>query len=115
MSKCTDLYFPAPRRILCTIRDISELPQLNPGDQIKVDMELTREEMVEWENRKTAIYEKCKDMGAAVYGTKLIVPETKPKNNQLKSAKKTNAEYFAAFCSTEKVPTAIKKAGSNLL
>jgi DNA repair exonuclease SbcCD nuclease subunit len=114
--KSVDLYFPAPRKIHCTVRDLSELPRLNPGDQIKIDMELTREESVEWENNKAAIHEFYKKEGVGVYGTRCVLPQTRVNRNQPTKAKiKSNADYFQAFCSAEKVPPLIKKAGLNFL
>ena len=115
--KVKNLYFPAPKKVHCTVRDVSELPILNSGDQIKVDMELTREEMVEWENHKSAIHKFYQDAGVGVYGTKLVPPQItlKDRSQATKSTTKSNAHYFSAFCSAEKVPSMIKKVGSNLL
>lgn len=112
-----DLYFPAPKKLHVTVRDVNELPNLTDGDQIKVDMELTREEAVEWENHKAAIYEKCHSMGADVYGATMLLPAGRAidRSSATKVAAKSNTDYFAAFCGTEKVPSAIKTVGSNFL
>lgn len=115
--KEVDLYFPAPKKLSIRIRDLSEMPPLEKGDQIKVVFELPRSEKVEWIRHKQAVLDYCKEKGIENFGTEVEVPQARKRvrlDNQ-PSRGKSNQDYFKAFCAAEKVPLQIKDAGQNLL
>ena len=113
----TDLHYPAPRKLTLTIRDVSELKDLDKSDQVKVTLELPRSEAVEWANHKKSIIDYCKAKGVEVYGTELKVEQLRkrPRLDENTSSGKGNSEYFEAFCRAEKIPIQIKKSGIMLL
>jgi hypothetical protein len=117
----TDLSFPAPSKLSLTIRDISEMPELKKGDQVKVTLELARSEAVEWKAHKQAVLDHCKNAGVEVYGIDIKLPAPRKRikldGNEPASdwGKKSNEDYFQAFCGIEKVPVQIKLAGAKLI
>lgn len=70
-----DLHFPAPKKLSLRIRSLDEMPKLNKGDQVKVTLELTRSEAVEWVNHKKSILDHCKQHGIEVYGIETEISE----------------------------------------
>ncbi len=111
-----DLHFPAPKKLSLKIRDLSEFPKLSKGDQVKVTLELTRSEAVEWANHKKSILDHCKQYGIEVYGTEVEIAEgVKQKREVEVSNTKSNLDYFQAFCITEQVPANIKTIGNKIL
>jgi DNA repair exonuclease SbcCD nuclease subunit len=115
--KETNLYFPAPKKLSLTIRDISELPPMKEGDQLKFTLELDRSEVVEWVNHKKNIIKWCKDRGIEIYGSELKVAQRRrrPKLTEEVGIIKSKSDYFAAFCLSEQVPLNIRKAGGEIL
>jgi Calcineurin-like phosphoesterase len=114
--KETNLYFPAPKKLSLNIRDVSEIPKLTKGDQVKVTLELTRSEAVEWSNHKKAIIDHCKHHNIEIFGMECKIAEgVKNKREAADVSSKSNLEYFEAFCRAEKVPTQIKDSGIKLL
>ncbi len=111
-----DLYFDAPKKLSLTIRDLSEMPELKKGDQVKVTLELPRSEAVEWANHKKSILDYCKDKGVEVYGTELRVAQAR-KRQRLDDTptNRSNLNYFKTFCLSEGVPIQIQKIGLELM
>src|SRR6266853_3612223 len=114
--KETNLYFDAPKKLSLTIRDLSEMPELKKGDQVKVTLELPRSEAVEWANHKKSIIDYCKSKGVEVYGTELKVAQTR-KRQRLDDTpiNRSNLDYFKAFCAAEQVPSNVKSVGLQLV
>jgi hypothetical protein len=111
-----DLYFPAPKKLSLTIRDLSEMPKLAKGDQVKVTMELARSEVVEWANHKKAILDHCKQHEVEIYGVDLKVEQARKRPRlEEPSTNKSNSDYFQAFCAAEKVPEQIKLVGLKII
>lgn len=116
--KETNLYFPAPKKVSLTIRDLSEMPDLNKGDQVKITLELPRSEAVEWANHKQSILNYCKDRSIEVYGTELRLPEPRKRatlNDSKSRTKKSNLDYFLTFCANEKTPQQMKVTGLRII
>lgn len=111
-----DLHFPAPRKLSLNIRDISELPHLNKGDQVKITMELDRSETVDWANHKKNIIECLKDRDVEIYGIELktIQHRRRPRLESIPS-NKSRLDYFASFCTSERIPHNIKSVGRDIL
>lgn len=113
-----NLYFPAPHKWSLTVRDEDDLinnEDLRPGDQVKLTVELAREEAVEWAAHKALILEACKEMELAVYGVELKIKTTKPRERIKAVGVKGQAEIFNSFCAQEAVASNIKKVGLELL
>lgn len=116
-----NLYFPSPRKWSLTIRDHEELlkhKDLRKGDQIKVVLELAREEVVNWATEKQSVLDACKELGFEVYGVDLKVL-TNTRRQRLRidenTQAKTNEDVLGAFCQAENVASEIKKRGMELL
>lgn len=114
--KETNLYFECPRKLVLNIRDAEEIEtnkMLRPKDQVKVVLELTKEEVVEWAMYKESILNACHNHQLEVFGVELKVnPGVK---RGVKSKGRSNEEYFREFCLTEKVPSQVKEVGNKLL
>jgi DNA repair exonuclease SbcCD nuclease subunit len=114
-----DLHFPAPKKLSLQIRDAEEIVRnkiiLTNGDQVKITIELTREEVVEWAKHKQQVLQACKDHGLEVYGVELKVASSVKRERIKPKAGKTNAEHFQSFCVAEAVPSQMKAAGVKLL
>lgn len=117
--KETNLYFECPRKLVLNIRDAEEIEtnkMLRPKDQVKVVLELTKEEVVEWAMHKEAILNACHNRQLEVFGVELKVNSgIKRERVRAKSKGRSNEEYFREFCLTEKVPSQVKEAGNKLL
>jgi predicted phosphodiesterase len=115
-----NLYFPAPHKWVLQIHDADEIldnEDLREGDQVKVMIELAREEVVEWAAHKRRALEACAEMGVDVYGVDLkVAPSKRKERTKLEpGTSRTREEVFTDFCKAEKVANNIKKAGSKLL
>lgn len=113
----TDLHFPAPKKITLTIRDPEDLLQneyLTKGDQVKIKVELSREEIVEWSKIKEQVLRICAKLKIEVYGVELLLP-TQAKQAKLATVTKTSRGYFNAFCNSENTPKQMRQVGLNML
>lgn len=111
-----NLYFEAPRKFHLRIRDISELSDLKEGDQIKIELELTPAELVEWANHKKALLDYCQQKGVEVYDTRLKKLERRKRERLDDNRRgKSKLEYFIDFCNVEKLPEQIRKAGISFI
>lgn len=115
--KKTNLYFPAPRKWSLTIRDVANLinnKDLYEGDQVKLTIEVSREEAVDWKSIREDVLTVCKDMQLDVYGVELKINTTK-RRNRIKLNENNKEEIFQLFCKEENVATAIKEVGRKIL
>ncbi len=114
-----DLYFPAPRKWSLTVRDHEEIlnhKDLKKGDQIKITIELAREEVVEWAKIKDQILKACQSRSVEVYGVDMKTSSSSHERiKQEGPTGKTTEEYFKSFCVAENVPSQIKQAGLKIL
>jgi hypothetical protein len=114
----TNLYFPAPKKAVLRIRDADEIPTygLVEKDQVKIIMELAREEVVEWASHKQRIIDTCSKLGLDVYGVELKVASNKRQRIKVDAPTgKTNHEHFKTFCAAESVPAQMKAVGAKLI
>lgn len=116
----TDLHFDAPRKWSLTVTspdDIERNESLRKGDQVKLTIQLTREEVVEWAAIRRACLIVCKERDLDVYGAKLEGLHGKRKRAVLKD--ESNApqpkDVLKAYCEAEGVGVDIKNAGMELL
>lgn len=111
-------WFDAPRKWSLTIRDAEDIDSnanLYEGDQVKLTVEVPREEVVEWKQTKKAILAAAKRKGLEVHGIALEAKGLKQiKGGVGKKLAQTN-DIFDAFCSHENIGAVIKRKGRDLL
>jgi hypothetical protein len=110
-----DLYFDTVRKWSITVRDADEIisnEALLPGDQIKVTVELAREEAVEWQAHKKRVIEVLKRRELEVFG---IDSGTPRKQIVPSSAARNPHDVLKAFCLAESVPSQLKRTGETIL
>lgn len=113
-----NLYFPAPHKWALTVRGEDEIlnnEDLRRGDQVRLTVELAREEAVEWSAHKQRVLAACKEVGLEVYGCELKVNSSKRRDRTTLKAAKSPEEVLAAFCQAENVATGVKKVGMELI
>jgi DNA repair exonuclease SbcCD nuclease subunit len=114
-----NIYFPCPMRYSLRIREVSELEnfELQPGDQVKITLELLREEFVEWPNRKQSVLDFCVANGLEVFGVELLAKQGKVRKRlepQVRQVR-NNAELLGDFCATENLAKQIRVTGEQIL
>jgi len=110
-----NIYLDAPYKWSLTISECGDIlldDRLHQGDQVKLTVELPREEAVEWKRIKSEILAACKEKQLEVCGCKLEVKASKLKK-QIVS--KQNDSPFDNFCKIEGVPSAIQKVGVSIM
>jgi Calcineurin-like phosphoesterase len=115
--KVTDLYFECPRKWALTIRSADELvaiTELMAGDQVKLTLELAREEAPDWQKYKADVLKIAKELELEVFGVAVKVNSATPKADT-GPRHKTPIQVVESFCNKEKVPSEVRKAGLRLL
>lgn len=115
--KLTDLHYPSPRKLSLVIGDADELSQTDakPGDQVKVTVQLAREESVEWAKHRQLVLNVCKDMKLEVFGVELqVMTNTQHERVKVKEAQRPD-DVLSAFCKAENVASNIKRVGLEIL
>lgn len=117
--KPQNLYFETIRKWSLTVRspdEITKNKQLFKGDQVKLTVELAREETVEWKTHRQLILEAAKAKGLEIFGVDLKINTSKVKKVSIVEAKANSpAEAFSAFCKNENLPSQTKKVGAAIL
>lgn len=112
-----NLYFPCLRKWSLTIHGANDLfsADLNKGDQVKITLQLGREEVVEWAKHKRNILAACKELELEVFGIEMDVVGGSPE--RIKSDTKTTQpeDVFEEFCKSENVAANLKAVGKELL
>lgn len=109
-----DLHFKAPHKVNLVINSAAELKAcpVIAGDHVKIDVELIREERVNWPRHKKQIRDTCTKLGLEVYGLRLLPNDTKSgKTANLQS----DGDVFEAFCKHENLPSQVRLAGKALM
>lgn len=111
------LHYDCPRKWSLTIRDVSELKnyEIMKGDQVKLIIELAREEAVEWKTHKAQIQAACKELGADVFGIELKVNSATPKAKLNPVKSRAPKDILKEFSVAEKLPAQTRDAGLKLL
>jgi len=111
-------WFDAPRKWSLTVRgpeNILNNKNLLEGDQVKLTIELAREESVEWQQVKQEVLAACKKLKLEVYGARVEV-RTVARHDRIKVDKVgTPSETLDTFCRAEKVASQVKKTGMEIL
>jgi hypothetical protein len=114
-----ELRFNAPRKWSLTVRgpeNVLSHEELCEGDQVKLTIEVAREEAVEWKSIKQEVLAACKELKLEVYGVKLEVKTGRShKRPQIQDIAPGPVLTFERFCKDEKVPSQIKKVGMELV
>jgi hypothetical protein len=118
--KETSLHYPCIHKWTLRIRDAEELannPKLKAGDQVKLIIELAREEMTDWAGHKRKALDVCKELNLEVFGVDVDIKTSTHKAEKKESVRqgKTKEEILAEFCKSEKISLQIKQAGKELL
>lgn len=118
----TEVYpwFDAPRKWSLKIRGPENLlnnTELMEGDQVKLVIELPREEAVEWKQVRESVLAACKKLKLEVYGAKVEVKAAKRRERVYAEAKPSHdhAKILEQFCTAENVSSQIRKTGLQLL
>lgn len=112
--KEVNLYYECPRKWAITIRgpeDILRNKALFEGDQIKLTVEMTREEAGEWKSVKAKVIEACKQKGLEVTGPDLKISGLTIQRDRISTEKATPRDVVASFCNVEKLSQARKQVG----
>lgn len=111
-----ELHFPAPKKHALTISHTDDLDRCNlqQGDHVKITVELSRHEVMEWGSIKDKILKKCGVAGVIVFGINLTIPDGQVVTAG-KATIKSGADIFEEFCKREKIPSTIKKIGRGFL
>jgi hypothetical protein len=115
----TDLYFDTLRKWALSVRDADEIlgnKELLPGDQVKLTVELAREEAVDWKAHKAKVIEALKRKEVQIFGIDLKVNTSTPKKQIISgAASRDHGDVLAAFCRAENVASQTKQAGEKIL
>jgi predicted phosphodiesterase len=114
-----DLIFDAPRKWSLTVRgpeDVLSNQNLYAGDQVKLLIEVTREEAVEWKDIKRKVLAACKQLELEVYGAKMEIKTVKRKERlHVANCGPSNQEIFEHFCKAEKISQASKTIAEEII
>ena len=116
-----ELHFDCPRKWMLTIRDPEELlkdKRIRAGDQVKVRLEMTREEIVEWKVKKDLINRTLEKLEVESYGIELRVEKqtkVKDRNQRRVNQGRNPHEIVRDFSKREKLSTVIRNTGLELL
>lgn len=112
-----DLHFPCLRKWSLTVTDADQLTKagMQRGDQVKITVQLAREEVTEWATYRQRVLDVCKELGVEVYGLKLEVKTITPEREAAHQKAQSNKEVFESYCKAENVAQTIKQAGQDIL
>lgn len=112
-------WFEAPRKWALTVRDADNIfnnKYLIAGDQIKLTIQVAREEAVEWKAIKQRILDACKEIHLDVYGAKLEVKTNERTNRVHVEADNNNVgSTFQRFCKAEGISSRVKCTGESII
>lgn len=113
-------WMDAPRKWSLTVRDAANIlnnKRLLEGDQVKLTINVAREEAVDWKRIRTDVLNACKELKLEVHGVKLeVATATKRQRTKLKDSNVTGPlGTFEQFCKSENVASNIKATGKEIL
>lgn len=116
-----DVHYKCPRKWSLRIREPEELRELEflrAEDQVKVSIELTKEEVLDYQTMKEKISLICRDLGLQVFGIELkIKKQTKLTDKEQKRAVKDKSPdtILKSFSKREKLSKAVLEVGKEFL
>ena len=114
-------WFDAPRKWALTVRGPENLlsnKHLMEGDQIKLTIEMAREEAVEWKKVRQQVLDACKELKLDVYGVKLEVKTNAKRdrsNITVDRSSSTVSSILQDFCKHERVSKKIRETGEGIV
>lgn len=112
-----NLYFDAPFKWSLKINgeyDLEDHGRLAAGDQIKLTVNLNKEELVDWKSIKANILNTCRTMKLEVYSINVEV-ETSNLTKKLKATGQDHERIFNEFCQIENVAKNIQSIGTKFI
>lgn len=117
-----ELHMPCPMKHSVTVRTVKDLKRakLKVRDQVKVTVNIKREDVVDWPHRKREILEACKSLGVEVFSLEAIITDKKAAKNEFKenegaTIKIDNKLNFKQFCKLEGVDKETRLVGEYLM
>lgn len=114
-----NLYFETVRKWSLKVRSADEIlndKHLFVKDQVKLTIELAREESVDWKTHRQQILEAAKKKGLEVFGVDLKINSNSTKKVSAADVKSNMpADILSAYCKTEGLPSQTKQVGLAIL
>lgn len=122
-NKTKSLYPDLPRKYLIKIRDLDELKEnkfrLKGDDQVRIRMELHKEEAVDWPFFRNEISTIIKSFGAELFGAELKVKKSSRRvrisDDEHEEALLSHKDTFKGFCKREKLDSTTREIGQEIL
>lgn len=111
-------WFEAPRKWSLAVRDAANIignEELIAGDQVKLTINVAREEAVDWQKIRAGVLAACKEKGLEVHGVKLEINTVKRRERAKLDNANASVGTFDQFCKSENVASNIKKVGKEIL
>lgn len=109
-NKEQNLYFPAPRKLALTVRNQDDLKVIKKGDQVKLHIEMKREDITDWPNQKQRLISVAKELGAEVFGVDLtVLGGSEIKTKAMKH--RDNKQILKDFSKSEGLPADLEEVG----
>jgi hypothetical protein len=112
-TESVQLHFEAPHKWQLTVRDASEIlrnDRLVAGDQVKITINVPREEAVTWKTYKKQVLDACKKLELEVFGVDLKVSTTRQRIAKAPVSRQPE-DIITAFCKHENAPSQVRQAG----
>jgi len=98
----------------------AEILDICEGDHVRVDLHLSKAELVSWEELRSKTIKNCKELGVILFGVNLIVkmednPGHKGRKRLQKSALHTMTEVYKRYCGEKDFPKAVVEAGAEIM
>lgn len=117
--KRKNLHYSAPFKWSLTVRGPEDLKKhdMQPGDMVKLTVEVAREEAVDWKRIRQQVLDACREAQVSVHGVKLQVNTATVKRKRLKVEGQTLTvtDTYDQFCKAENVASQIREAGKKFL
>lgn len=112
------LFFNAPYKWSLIVRDADDVlndNQLKEGDQVKLTIQINREEATDWKRIKQGVLDACKELKLEVFGAKVEVQTIQSIRLHLNEKRMGHVQILEQFCKVEKISNTIKKTGMEIL
>lgn len=111
--KQRNIQFPAPRKLVLNVTGPDDIMGAE-GDQVKLNVQVNREDLVNWVAIKNSVLDECKNQGLQVFGVslKIIGPEAATGKTV---ATKNPADILNGFCDHEGIGEELRDAGRELV
>lgn len=111
-------WYEAPRKWSLTANSVESIlgnKDLIEGDQVKLTIEMVREEAVEWKAIRKEVLDACKELKLEVHGCKLEVKTNTRRERAKLIQHSTKADTFDQFCKAEGLAKEVVKVGKAIL